>query len=500
MNDDQPVDRSLPRQPLQREVAPPDAIDFRAVLNASPESILLFNPQWRILFASQRAAQMLRYADAGELVSLGAEETVAPEDRHRLWENLAGLCRSGERRDTEYIGYRKDGSTFPMEASSAVLRDAGGELSGFVVVLRDITRRKQTQDLLRQSHQQLQAIYDTMPEGLVIADVQSKLPLLVNASICRMLGYSEAELLRLSIAEIHPPETLSDELQRFQAAAEGLCSINENRPVLRKDGTLFYADISGRALQYNGRTCLLALFRDVSERKRTQESLERERRTLHHLLQASDHERQLIAYEIHDGLAQQLTAAIMQFQAYEHLRDQPEKARKVFDAGTEMLRLAHAEARRLISGVRPPALDEAGAETAIAHLVHDRRGFETAEIEFQSDVQFDRLPAVLENALYRIAQESLSNACRHSRSEKVQVRLMQEGAHVRLEVQDWGIGFDPQAVGDGHFGLEGIRERARLLDGQFTIESRPGEGTCLTVVLPLVGPLRNNGLYCASDK
>ncbi len=108
------------------------------------------------------------------------------------------------------------------------------------------------------------------------------------------------------------------------------------------------------------------------------------------------------------------------------------------------------------------------------------------KIECNSSVQFGRLPPILENALYRIVQEALTNACKHSKSKKVTVTLTQEGQDVRLEVRDWGIGFDPESVEKGHFGLEGIRQRVRLLGGRLTIESTPGSGTLVQVVVPIV--------------
>ena len=152
----------------------------------------------------------------------------------------------------------------------------------------------------------------------------------------------------------------------------------------------------------------------------------------------------------------------------------------------ELVRQAHAESRRLISEVRPPVIDEIGLETAISHLVHEQRRHGGPKIEFDSDVQFGRLPSILENAIYRIAQEALTNACKHSKSKKVTVTMTQEGQDVRLEVQDWGIGFDPESVEKGHFGLEGIRQRVRLLGGRLTIESKPGSGTLVQVVVPIV--------------
>ena len=99
---------------------------------------------------------------------------------------------------------------------------------------------------------------------------------------------------------------------------------------------------------------------------------------------------------------------------------------------------------------------------------------------------FNRLPSILENAIYRIAQEALTNACKHSQSKKVTVTMTQEGQDVRLEVRDWGIGFDPESVEKGHFGLEGIRQRVRLVGGRLTIESTPESGTLVQVVVPIL--------------
>ena len=92
----------------------------------------------------------------------------------------------------------------------------------------------------------------------------------------------------------------------------------------------------------------------------------------------------------------------------------------------------------------------------------------------------------LENTIYRIAQEGLANACQHSKSEKVRVSFLQNGDQVRVEVRDWGIGFDTKTVREKHFGLEGVRQRARLMGGKCSIKSKPGKGTTVVVELPVV--------------
>jgi len=127
-------------------------------------------------------------------------------------------------------------------------------------------------ELLR-SYNTLRMIHESMIEGLLIADIKTKRIVRVNPSLCRMLGYSEEELVALSIEDIHPQEEVPNDLRRFQAVAEGQVSINENRPVLRKDGSVFFADITGHRVSYNERPCLLALFRDITERKQAEETL-----------------------------------------------------------------------------------------------------------------------------------------------------------------------------------------------------------------------------------
>ena len=211
------------------------------------------------------------------------------------------------------------------------------------------------------SHDELRAIYDGMFDGLLIVDVETKRYVKANSSICRLLGYSEAELLSMSVMDIHPVDELPVAMERIQARAEGRLQGHIETWILRKDGGILCADVVGSRLAYAGRPCVVSFFRDITERKQAQEALERERQSLWRMLQASDHERQTISYEIHDGLAQYLAAAGMQLQVFDGLRESnPEEAKKAYDAATQLVRQAHSESRRLISEVRPPVIDEMG--------------------------------------------------------------------------------------------------------------------------------------------
>jgi PAS domain S-box-containing protein len=218
--------------------------------------------------------------------------------------------------------------------------------------------------------------------------------------------------------------------------------------------------------------------RNITELKRAQEMLR-------HLLKVSEHERQLIGCEIHDGLSQQLTAALMQFEAFGKIKYVLEQAVGALDSGVQLIRDARAESRRLIQGLRPRQLANNGVLKAIDKLVKELSQRNKLKIEFSAKVTTLDLAPVLEDSVFRIVQECVANACRHSKSKKVKVELAQRGGLLRIVVRDWGVGFDVNQVQTGHFGLEGIRFRAQALDGRATVQSQPGKGTEVRVELPL---------------
>jgi signal transduction histidine kinase len=137
-----------------------------------------------------------------------------------------------------------------------------------------------------------------------------------------------------------------------------------------------------------------------------------------------------------------------------------------------------------ISGLRPTTLDDSGIVAAIEELirVEEKRG--GLEIEFHCNMANDRLEPFLENTVFRIIQESLTNVRRHSTTDRLRIEVLMRENEIRVEIRDWGIGFDPKAVKGGHFGLEGMKERTRLLGGKIVIDSAPGMGTHIVAVLP----------------
>lgn len=459
---------------------------YRLLVETTNDLIWELDQNGVYTYVSPRAKDLLGY-EPDELIGRTPFEFMPPGESERINALFHEHVASGQGiLPMELTRLHKDGRPLVHETNVSPVFDAAGRCCGFRGISRDITGRKRVEESLRQNHEELQAIYDGMVDGLLIADVETRNFVRANQAICTMLGYSEEEVLALSVMNVHPLEALPDILRHFKEQADGRLAAAEDLPILRKDGSVFYADITTNRLVYQGRPCVIGFFRDITERKEANESLRNEHEVLRQLLKAQDRERQVIAYEIHDGLAQHLTAAIMLFQTIDPRNPQaPEKASEVCGDVQRLLSQSLAEARRLISGVRPPILDEYGVVPAIEYLASESVGETDMEVSVRSEVAFDRLAPAIENTIYRIVQESLSNARRHSKSDRVEIEIVQNHDRVRIVVQDWGIGFDPQNVDDKCFGLTGIRERTRLLGGDVHIDTSPGKGSRIVVELPI---------------
>jgi signal transduction histidine kinase len=233
------------------------------------------------------------------------------------------------------------------------------------------------------------------------------------------------------------------------------------------------------------RELVAGLEREIAERKRAEARLAAEQRLLRKLLALEEQERKLVSYEIHDGFVQDVVGAQMLLEAgCQRLKSRDDAVPKELEEVGRLLGRGIAEARRMISERRPMVIDEEGIVEAINYLVAKEEGETGMRLHFEHDVQFKRLDPLLEGTVFRIVQEAVANAKRHSQSERVEIRLSQEGDRFLLEIQDQGVGFDPDRVSEEHFGIRGIYERARLFGGQAEVDSAPGKGTRIRVQLP----------------
>ncbi|MBS1198672.1 MAG: diguanylate cyclase protein, partial [Proteobacteria bacterium] len=163
------------------------------------------------------------------------------------------LTRSGERRLIYW--------------NNSVLRSEAGEVIGTASIGEDITERKQAADALRESEAELRAIFDGSLDGILVADMENRQFLTANAAICRMLGYTHEEILRIGVSDIHPKQDLPLVAAHFERILHGNETLAEGIPMLRKDGSVFYADINASPLCLDGKDCIVGMFRDITERK-----------------------------------------------------------------------------------------------------------------------------------------------------------------------------------------------------------------------------------------
>jgi PAS domain S-box-containing protein len=138
---------------------------------------------------------------------------------------------------------------------------------------RDITKRKRAEEAIQASESRYRALFDNSPDGVLIASIETKCFIHANPSICRMLGYTHEELTALGVADIHPHDQLPHVIAEFEALVRGEKTLAANIPCLRKDGTVFQADISTVAVILDGIVCNVGLFRDITERQRAEEQI-----------------------------------------------------------------------------------------------------------------------------------------------------------------------------------------------------------------------------------
>ncbi|MFO0914700.1 MAG: sensor histidine kinase [Pirellulales bacterium] len=196
--------------------------------------------------------------------------------------------------------------------------------------------------------------------------------------------------------------------------------------------------------------------------------------------------RRLLAYDLHDGLVQDLVAAKLHAEtALAQLDNGRAIDRDQLQRVCHLVGKAVAEGRRLVSNLRPLVLDEQDLVAAIDYLVQEWAACESFHIEVDCDGSLPHIDLLTKNVLYRIVQEGLTNAFRHSGQSSARVAIHASPSELKLIIADHGHGFDHHTIPPDRLGLIGIRDRARLLRGQAQITSRPGEGTTIEVRLPL---------------
>jgi two-component system sensor histidine kinase DegS len=211
---------------------------------------------------------------------------------------------------------------------------------------------------------------------------------------------------------------------------------------------------------------------------------------LHTLAQQLAHvqegERRLVGLDLHDGLTQLLLSANMHLNTLAALSNGLEdQARAELALARARLHEAIEEARRVVSELRPAALEEFGLVGGLRQYVIEMAQTENWKVEFNAEPAQMKLDPAIEAAIFRITQEALTNARKHASTSQIRVSLQATETDLTLIVQDWGRGFNPTAISEERLGLLGMYERAALLGGECQIESQPGQGARVWIRVPI---------------
>ena len=470
-----------------------------------------------------------------ELFNLIPTDTGRPlaELAHRLdfdavAADAGAVLESLEPREREVLSTA--GDWFLARAMPYQPREA--QAAGVVVTFIDITERKRVEESLRVSRRRLSDIFSQAAVGLAEISFDGRFRQ-VNAELCRMFGREREALLGQPMPDFTHPDDLEATLAAFRRLVETGRTASLDKRYLLPDGEVVWANSTITRLddETGSPQSVLAVVVDLTARKQVElrlrqshEDLERrvrERTTeldqailalrtemqerqraqaqrqelQRQLLSAQEDERAHISRELHDAVGQHVTALILGLKALAPAVREPADALALRGL-LEIAETIGAEVHELALELRPTALDDIGLARTLANHAQKWSTLTGILVTFHcAGMEGPRLSRHIETTLYRIACEALNNVRKHSGARHVSLILERRDTQVMVIVEDDGHGFDPETKaksangGRGRLGLLGMRERTALLDGEFTVESSPGQGTTIFVRVPLVPPV-----------
>ncbi|MFK3724814.1 PAS domain S-box protein [Pseudomonas monteilii] len=448
----------------------------------------------RIRYANQAAERL--FGDATPSLLERTLRDLDPTLDMDRWLAVWNQARAG-RDPAEPVGIHcraADGSLLPVDLSLSFLRFRDAEY--LVVFMTDVTERRRSVEAVRESEARLKGIAGNVP-GLVFrlerdpAEGELEFPYISEGSEA-LVGYAPAAIQApgMGLRNLVHPEDRADYHRVQDLALAHDQDWSWQGRILTRSGEQRWADIkaSSRRLD-DGRVVWDGIVWDITQGKRAELALARSQEQLRdlsaHLESVREEEKAHIAREVHDELGQMLTVLKLEVSmcelAYAGL--DPGLGERL-EAMKRLIAQLFQLVRDVASALRPPILD-AGIASAVEWQA---RRFE-ARTQIPCLVQVPDHPPALSDAkatgLFRILQEALTNVIRHAQAHTVQIGLTCQDEHLTLTVTDDGAGFDPQCPRPTSFGLVGMRERVLMLGGELTLDSEPGEGTSLSVTIPL---------------
>lgn len=395
----------------------------------------------------------------------------------------------GEERAVEAL--RAGATDFVLKGN---LNRLGPAVARALAECRQRREHQDTQQALELSERRYRAIVEDQSE-LIVRMLPDLTVTFVNGAYCRYYGCTPEQLAGTSLLGQIPPQERA-EMQRFVAAITPATATYDRESQVRDaSGALRWLHWAARGMfATDGALAEIQLVgRDVTELKRAMDALgaarERLQRLSRRLLEVQEAERRHLARELHDDIGQGLTALKLNLEALARGRDGAALETRIGEA-LETTRHTIERVRQLSINLRPLQLDDLGLAAALrSHL--DRQAklgglaphFEIQEVPV-------KLPADIETACFRVAQEAINNIVRHSKAANVWLRLFLAGEHLALSVRDDGAGFDVtsaqrRAAAGESLGVVSMEERVALAGGTLQIHSAPGQGTVIVASFPV---------------
>lgn len=456
---------------------------FRGIYEQAPLGIALIDSHTgRFLQINPRYEQIIRRTEA-EMAALTFQEITPPDD---LVEDLdrMELLRQGtiRRFHLEKKLIRGDNSLMWASLTVVPMWQPGESPSCHLAIVEDITERKAVADALCESEERFRAFMDNSPAFAWAKDEQGRY-IYVSKSFEERLQVRLEEARGKTDFDLWPKDVAQALWESDQRVLAGARPIQITDVMMSGSERRYWFKNKFLFQDSRNRRFVGGVGVDITELKSTEESLRTKQDLLRYLIEVQEQERQFLCHEFHDGLIQYAAGSLMSLEGYRSTRPSTEDLSQV-DAAIVNLRKGVEDGRRVIRGIRPAVLDDSGLEAAIDDLIGQ---FKSSGIMVtqKCDPQIGRLPDSIQTTVYRVVQEALNNARKHSGTDVVRIELNKRNGDLHLEVLDFGCGFDLKTTSRRGFGLPGMAERCRILGGDCQIQSEQDVGTRISVRLPI---------------